>query len=243
MKKTIVAIVSVFTVTFCLVSVVLPRHKADLYSVLYPKNVSIETAVNETEIKLKKEDCFVLGSMYGEPIVWRLIDEEDLLAWSENAVCFKAFDAESSDWSNSDLKEWLNDDSGFLTEDNFSSESKRLIANVNGDKMFLLSKNELQKIPQSERAKAPTVSAIENDGSKKLVIRKNCWYWTASSISTNTSSVSAVTQTGGFYKSLASDELVGVCPAFYLKDLNVMAVGGNGTKEKPYVLCAGGEGE
>lgn len=239
MKKAIVTIISVFAVLFCLVSAVLPRHKADLYSLLYPQNISIEKSETVEKIELKKGDFFVLGAFYGEDIVWEVVEDgEKPLVWSLNAICFRSFDESSSDWETSDLKIWLNDETenGFLCDKNFSETQRDLISKTDGEKIFLLSKNQLQKLPESKRAKAPTVSAIANDGSNKLVIRRNCWYWTSSPIETNSSSVTAVTQTGGFYKTLSSDTLVGVCPAFYLESKTVTVCGGNGSKEKPYVI-------
>ena len=237
-------IISVFAVLFCLVSVVLPRHKADLYSALYPQNISIEKSETVKVVELKKGDFFVLGSCFGEPIVWQIVEGGKApLAWSLNAICFRAFDESSSDWEKSDLKIWLNDETenGFLSDKNFSEAQRDLIEKTDGEKMFLLSKQQLQKIKESKRVKAPTVSAIANDGSNKLVIRRNCWYWTSSPIETNSSSVTAVTQSGGFYKTLSPDTLVGVCPAFYLNENVVYTCGGNGTKENPYVLLSGGE--
>lgn len=246
MKKAILTIISVSAIIFCLVSVVLPRHKADLYSALYKQNVTIEKS-EEKEISLKKGNFFVLGEIYGEPIVWEIIEDgEKPLAWSLNAICFRAFDESSSDWTTSDLKIWLNDETenGFLSDKNFSLEQKKdILVKAEDEKMFLLSKQQLQKIKESKRAKAPTASAIANDGSNKLVIRRNCWYWTSSPIETNSSSVATVTQSGGFYKTLSSDTLTGVCPAFYLESKAVTICGGDGTKEKPYVIEAVESGE
>lgn len=44
-----------------------------------------------------------------------------------------------------------------------------------------------------------------------MFLRKNCWYWTSSGISTNSLSVAAVTQSGTFYKTTATDGLTGIC--------------------------------
>lgn len=241
MKKAILKILSVVSVILCLVSVILSRHKADLYSVLYPQNVTIESTDTIRSVELNKGDSFVFGKIYGEEIIWKVIaDGENFLVWSENAICFRPFDKKSSDWQTSDLREWLNSEDGFLSEENFTS-TEMIKENKEADKMFLLSKNQLQKFSESERAKAPTVSAVANDGSDRLIIRKNCWYWTSSPIQTNSSSVTTVTNAGGFYKTLSTDTVVGVCPAFYLCDNTVIVCGGNGTKEKPYVLLSGGE--
>lgn len=235
MKKAILTIVSVSAIIFCLVSVVLPRHKADLYSALYEQNVTVEKS-EEKEIELKKGDYIAFGTLYGEDIVWEIIEDGDFpLMWSLNAICFRTYDEKSSDWKTSDLREWLNSENGFLSEENFSS-TDIIKQSKDSDRMFILSKKQLQSFKESKRVKAPTASAIRNDGSKKLVIRKNCWYWTSSPIETNSSSVAAVTSSGGFYKTLPADTLMGVCPAFYLENKTVTVLGGNGTKEKPYVV-------
>ncbi len=244
MKKAVVAVVLVFTVLFCLVSVTLPRHKADLYSLMYPQELSIGKRENKQKIKLNKDDCIALGTIYGEPIVWRVIEDgNNPIVWSERIICFKAFDNNSSDYRTSDLKLWLNDDNGFLSAENFSEIEKDFMFGKKGEKVFLLSKEWLQSFSQGKRAKAPTAAAVENDGSNKLIIRKNCWYWTASPVDTNSSSVATVTQTGGFYKTLASDSLTGVCPAFRLTSNEAYSFGGDGTPERPFIIQAGGGGE
>ncbi len=243
MKKAIIVIVTVFAVLFSLVSVAVPRYKAELYSLMYPQNVAVEKGESVEKIELKQGDYFILGSCYSEPIMWQIIDGENgLLAWSEYILCFRAYDDTSSEWHGSDLKQWLNGKDEFFSSENFSDAEKSVIAdNRDGEKIFILSKAQLQKISEEKRAKAPTVSAVRSYGSDRLILRRNSWYWTSSPVSTNTSSVTAVTQGGGFYKSLASDELTGVCPAFILKDSAVSVCGGNGTKEKPYVLDFEGE--
>lgn len=236
MKKTALKILSVVSIILCLVSVIASRHKADLYGLLYPQNVSIERTDEAKEIRMKKGDFFVFGSMYGEDIVWEVMDSSaSPLVWCKNAICFRPFDSKSSDWLTSDLREWLNSEKGFLTKDNF--ESTEIIKETeSGDRMFLLSKKQLQTFAESQRAKAPTVSAVRNDGTDKIVIRKNCWYWTSTPIETNSSSVTTVTNAGGFYKTLSTDTVVGVCPAFYLKSSTLTVCGGKGTAENPYVV-------
>lgn len=206
---------------------------------MYPQNVSVESGDSLKDVQLEKGEFFVMGSFYDESIVWKVIDyNNETFAWSENAVCFRDFDDNSSDWQKSNLKKWLNDENenGFLADSNFSSAEKALISSEENEGVFILSERQLKALPESERVKAPTASAVKNYGTNKLFIRKNCWYWTSSPISTNTSSVTTVTQSGGFYKTLATDTLVGVCPAFRLTENEVTVCGGDGTREKPYVL-------
>ena len=98
----------------------------------------------------------------------------------------------------------------------------------------------LKNISTADRRRSPTEQCVKNDGSRYLTLRKYCWYWTSSPVSTNQSSVTAVTTTGGFYKTLAADELCGVCPAMYLRS-GILVLCGSGTAENPYALAGGGE--
>ena len=146
----------------------------------------------------------------------------------------------SSDYFTSPLRAWLNSRDGFLSTDNFSAAELALIsADKNGDTVFLPSKDMLKNISAADRRKSPTERCVKNDTSRYFVLRRYCWYWTSSPVSTNQSSVTAVTTTGGFYKTLAADELCGVCPAIYLR-ADTLTLCGSGAAENPYAL-AGGE--
>lgn len=165
---------------------------------------------------------------------------------SEKVLCFRAFDPSedgigSSDYLASPLRAWLNSESGFLNPENFSEFDLSLISpDKNGDLIFLPSKDMLKNISTADRRRSPTEQCVKNDGSRYLTLRKYCWYWTSSPVSTNQSSVTAVTTTGGFYKTLAADELCGVCPAMYLRS-GILVLCGSGTAENPYALAGGGE--
>lgn len=186
------------------------------------------------------------------------------LLLSEKIICFMPFnsDAElkpgSSEWSSSTVREWLNSqensafkfrcaadnkikdntlifEGGFLCRDNFSDAE--ISALKNGDeKVFLPTVKMLSGIPTAERKKSPTAEAVKNDNSRYLQLRKSCWYWTQNSITTNTSSVSAVTSSGSFYKSVSNDGLTGVCPATVLKTDSIAVKGGNGSINTPYIF-------
>lgn len=186
------------------------------------------------------------------------------LLLSERVICFMPFNsdtelkARSSEWSSSTVREWLNSqenstfifectpdnkikdntlifEGGFLCQDNFSGTEIAALKNGD-DKVFLPTVKMLSDIPASERKKSPTVEAVKNDNSRYLQIRKSCWYWTQNSISTNTSSVSAITSSGSFYKSVSNDGLTGVCPATVLKSDGIVVRGGNGSIKTPYVF-------
>ncbi len=154
----------------------------------------------------------------------------------------------NADWNDSTLKQWLNssdrkvayshcrpssenvcsganaydEEAGFLCEENFTESQRNLIT---ADGIFLPSKSYLQKNYKAEsRRKIATSSAIAHNNSAYINFpKKSVWYWTCDKIDTNNVSVSTVTAAGGFYKSLAYDSNVGVCPALYLNTDKISA--------------------
>lgn len=216
-------------------------------------------------IKLKKGDYICLGSFGGERILWKVINignDARPFVFSEKVLCFLPFSSgkeitpESSSWETSDIKEWLNSAStdefvfectayndinnnavkingGFLCENNFTDKEKSLIDKKEG--VLLPSTDELSLLKGAERRRMPTAYTVKNDNSRYLQFRKYCWYWTRTPISTNTSSVTAVTSSGGYYKTLANDAITGVCPCAYLIGTDISVCSGNGSHENPYV--------
>lgn len=191
------------------------------------------------------------------------------LLFSERAICFMPFNAGktvtagSSDWKNSTIRQWLNSEDsktfefecnpenkikddkitvsgGFLCSDNFTGAELSVLKSDSGDRAFLPTTAMLSDIPLNLRQKSPTAAAVINDSSPHLHIRSKCWYWTQAPVSTNTSSVTAVTTSGGYYKSLANDGLMGVCPAVYLSKPDITVNGGNGTVGTPYIFASEG---
>ncbi|MBP3327422.1 MAG: hypothetical protein J6L91_00765 [Clostridia bacterium] len=166
----------------------------------------------------------------------------------------------SSDFDTSTLKLWLNsedkvryissapaddfvlggknayaDEKGFLCSDNFTPEEKNLF---DAEGIFLLSKEQISSLlPKELRAKTATKSALLKDESSYIFTSgKGIWYWTASPVSSNRTSVATVTSAGGFYKASAFDGVTGVCPAVYLKEQRCVAVWGNASEDKPFVI-------
>ncbi len=170
----------------------------------------------------------------------------------------------SSDFEASTLRQWLNSDKnvnytgsapskknvlngknayseepGFLSEKNFTKEQKNLIT---GEGVFLLSKKQTEELFSPElRVKKATKSAILKDESSYIFTSsKGVWYWTSSPVSSNRTSVTTVTSSGGFYKASAFDGITGVSPALYLKTDKVNCIYGNAGKDKPYVITGVG---
>ena len=215
---------------------------------------------------LKKGDYVYFGKFNGERILWKVIDIDDgcPVLLSERAICFMPFNsgeevvAGSSSWENSTIRSWLNSDSnetytfectpenrikndtvtvddGFLCDENFTAAEIEAISE-NGDMISLPSKKMISSLPKADRQKSPTVYAVTNDPSPYLHLRKTCWYWTLTPISTNTSSVTAVTTAGAFYKSISNDGLMGVCPVTTLESAEISVCGGDGSVGTPYVF-------
>lgn len=167
----------------------------------------------------------------------------------------------SSCWESSSLKQWLNsdeehvryshcppdkektfngynsydDECGFLYKNNFSEEERNIITD---DGVFLLSKTLLKKyFNNSSRKKVCTNSCIIDNNAPYINLpEKTVWYWSLSPVTSNNVSVTTVTSSGNFYKSLAFDGTMGVCPALYIYDISIETISGDGSKDMPYIL-------
>ena len=198
----------------------------------------------------------VLSSESGKPLLF----SERVLCFKAFAACENPLEGLSV-WQSSTLRQWLNcaeaqvpwagtppepaniyeqrngyvNEPGFLSSGNFSGAELARIED-SGNRVFLLTRKQLQALPAAQRQKSPTQAALRHDDSPYITLRPACWYWTADSIETNVHSVCSVTSKGGFYKSLASDGMNGVCPALYLSSVSVDSAGGDGSKGSPYIL-------
>lgn len=170
----------------------------------------------------------------------------------------------SSEWKECTLNEWLNspnqtvvyshcspsetsvyngfnaydNESGFLCESNFSNDQKAMISD---EGVFIPSKSMLKKhVKTNELKKECSDTAIIFNNSSFFITRnKSVWYWTSTAFSSNNVSVTAVTSSGTFYKTLAYDSSMGVCPALYLKTNVVLSLSGTGSKDNPYIIYGG----
>lgn len=170
----------------------------------------------------------------------------------------------SSEWKECTLNEWLNspnqtvvyshcspsetsvyggfnaydNESGFLCKSNFNNEQKAMISE---EGVFIPSKSMLEKhIKTNKLKKECTIAAIVSDNSSFLITpNKPVWYWTSTAFESNNVSVTAVTSSGTFYKTLAYDSTMGVCPALYLKTNVVLSLSGTGSEDNPYIIYGG----
>lgn len=226
MKKLIIGIAIAFSVIFICLGFTVKYANDKVYNFLHPREKITIEENNPRTVTLKKGSYFIYGTYNDEQVLWECVS--DTTAQCNDIIEFKQYDSKDSDWETSDLRQWLNSDDGFYGN-----------ANLNGGKIingeiYVLSKKEAKAA--GLKPKQPTLAAIRNSDSKYFFLNKCCWYWTSSSISTNSQSVAAVSHKKGVYKTLPTDNLTGVCPAFKLKTVTVNVLGGDGTKQKPYVI-------
>lgn len=88
---------------------------------------------------LKVGATFDYGSFNGKKIKWMVLSRDNVALYvitTEN-LCVRNFDSRSNEWSNSEIRKWLNDD---FYNSAFSTDEKVNILSVNSDKITLLSK-------------------------------------------------------------------------------------------------------
>lgn len=268
MKKTIGCIAAVGILLILAINIFSSPVKQFTSKLIFAEKISVfGDEYSPKSISLKKGDYIYFGSFNGENMLWKVLSvnkEGQPCLLSERVICFLPFascreaSAGISNWENSNIKKWLNssESEDFVFEcssENRIKDNKVSISSgfLNGfsDKeismldtdcgILLPSTEELSALSAADRRRMPTASAAANDNSSYFQLRKYCWYWTRTPISTNTSSVTAVTSSGGYYKTLANDALTGVCPAAYLKNTEITVIGGNGSRELPYVFESG----
>lgn len=227
-KTVIISLTAVFALSFIAAFILVRLAPSELYQIIYPENPPVVQAKEAFDVTLKKGDSVILGSYYDKPVVWKCVifDNKPILM-SNKVLDFIPFDEKSSDWENSSLRKALNSGNSLYFGD---------YAKLIDGEITILSKDQLKKLPASERQKQPTADAIERSKTRFLFVRKNVWYWTKSAIAGQDICVTAVTQAGGFYKSPAYDMTMGVCPSVTLNSNRVVAFGGNGTENRPYIL-------
>ena len=225
LKKILLSIFIIFVIISICAGSTVKFANDRVYNLLYPCEEKVFDENHPGIVSLKNGDYFTLGTYNGERLVWECVLENH--AQCEKIIEFRQYDADCSNWASSDLREWLNSNDGFFGKSLLNKEF------ISGN-IYVLSQDELEQI--GSITKQPSLPAIRKSNSKYLFLRKYCWYWTSSSISTNSQSVATVTQNGSFYKTLPTDQLTGVCPAFVLKSTDVHILGGEGSKQKPYVI-------
>ena len=79
-----------------------------------------------------------------QPIEWQVLAKEEnkMLLLSKYCLDCKRFDVISNDWNSSEIRHWLNND---FYNKAFSEQEKKNINPFDGDNVFLLSKEEVER--------------------------------------------------------------------------------------------------
>ena len=174
------------------------------------------SCVSDSKAEIKAGDHVYFGSYphtadgTAQPIEWRVLDVEDgkALAISEYLLDVHIFDEYTDDWTESDIRAWLNGD--FLNSAFNPLEREKITADVSDDLVSLLSMEEAKKHLKSanERKAAPTPFTMKRGAhiSGNHTIENGMtagWWWLRSS---NPSSDRApCISSGGFIMDHGSD--------------------------------------
>ena len=229
MKKFFIAVSSLFAALFIFAAVMLKFFPEKIYVFLYPDEPFIYSSQSiEKKVTLKQGDYVTYGKYDGQPLLWKyVLDEKEPILQNVYIIDFMPYSEISSDWETSGLHDFLNNG------DVFELGDKNGIKN---GEIFVLSSGQISKLEKDDRKKTPTPQAIQKSGSENLMLRKYCWYWTKSKISTTSLCTAAVTQRGTVYKTYITDPVTGVCPAFQLENKSIIINAGKGTRKEPYVM-------
>lgn len=228
MKKFFIALSALFAAAFIFAGVILKFFPEKIYTFLYPEEPFVYSSQG-TEKKqiLKQGDYVVYGKYNGEPLLWKyVLDEKEPILQNVYIIDFRRYGTLSSDWKSSELYAFLNNG------DVFGFGDKNGIKN---SEIFVLSSGQISEL-ENDRTKAPTSQAIHKCNADNLMLRKYCWYWTRSKISTTSLCAAVVTQRGTIYKTYITDPVTGVCPAFQLESKSIIINAGKGTRKEPYIM-------
>lgn len=91
--------------------------------------ISIPFSVQAGNTLVKTGDYISFGKYNGENIIWRVVEETDygLVLLSENVLEIKELDSDSARWGTSSVRQWLNSENGFLSEQNFSEDEQSVL--------------------------------------------------------------------------------------------------------------------
>ncbi len=181
------------------------------------------------------------GSSLPEPILWRVLyaTKDRALLVSEYILETRSFDDQSSEWTNSRLKTWLN--KTFLSEAFSSRDTYDALANSSElGRVFLLSKGDLlnenygfswdEACPDERRLAMGVYDAL-NAGLWASSANYSTYYTRTAKGSTSLYQVRA---NGALGEARIDRDNVGIRPAISIYLDQVSFSGGNGTFESPY---------
>ena len=110
------------------------------------------------------------------PVEWRVLARENnkALVISRYVLDARRFDPESNDWSESEIRRWLN---GEFYNSAFSGEEKVRIISFNQDNVFLLSREEAEKYFADEVARRCKLTAYAKAKGAYEYYKGYCSWW------------------------------------------------------------------
>ena len=149
------------------------------------KDINIKSLVREVDnfsLRNAKVGDYIKFGSYpqttnGEvqPIEWLVLSKEEnkMLVISRYGLEARRFDSSSNNWKNSEIRQWLNRD---FYNRAFNENEKKNIKPFDGDKVFLLSKEEAEKYFSGDDARKckPNAYALKNGA---YTYDGYCWWW------------------------------------------------------------------
>lgn len=189
--------------------------------------------------EIVKNDIIVFGKYKGRPIAWEVLEETDThyFVVAKDIICFRAFSSGCNYWPESDIRNWLNDDSenGFLSE--FSEDEKNRIATVERKTLIAPQYKALKEsgsqphywfcipgyVTQNyddayliERPEKVFLLSVREWDAYDFKKRKGVQYWLRTPY-TMDSTVRVVGEDGYVYHKKTDTENIGVLPALIIK--------------------------
>ena len=158
-------------------------------------------------------DIVRMGDYHGAD-KWIVLDIDDgqALLISKNVVDVVEFDKSSNKWEKSEIREWLN---GEYLEETFDDDEQKALADEDGDRVFLLSEEQVKDlVDSSDRKSEPTDYAIKNGVNKS---NGYSTWWTSTASTTSKPKVRCYSSTGSTTSKTPDDQSIGVRPAILVE--------------------------
>ena len=162
--------------------------------------------------EVKVGDTVKFGNYKGSTD-WKVLDIQDdkALLLSSDIIDINCYDEDSSEWETSELREWLNLE---YYGQAFDEDQRSSIVIHDGDRVTLLTKNEVNEYFKKRTARIATVSEYVKEIGNGSSYNKSWWLKTPSTNSTRVYCVKASDYALGTTK--VSIDNVGVRPAIWV---------------------------
>ncbi|WP_044973333.1 DUF6273 domain-containing protein [Ruminococcus sp. HUN007] len=121
------------------------------YALIYLEQSQKFSRTKATFALLEVGDTFDFGHLGKKKIRWKIIKKDDASIYvvTTDSLCNRKYATRSNDWTNAEIRNWLN---GEFYNLSFTSDEKESIIEVNDDNVTLLSKEEAEELlPRHDR--------------------------------------------------------------------------------------------